>query len=188
MWSRNHLSRMHFPSCAHSQQTMSMPSLGEVKTRGTGSTTLKIGSPMEGVQKTGTPSVEVKTTDAYRIALDTIAAYRDKLRTEKQIVGVDSMLIVVGREDTGELGAQVRGSRHAWDMGLISVDALAHLAKLKESTEDAATGTKIRSVLVPKEYTRLDGLIDVLLTAAKDVETRAGRGRRLAAGQPSLAR
>ena len=103
--------------------------------------------------------------------MDTIAVYRDKLRTEKKIVGVDSMLIVVGREDTGELEAQVRGSRHAWDMRLISVDALAHLVKLKESTEDATTGAKIRSVLVPKEYTRLDGLIDVLFTAAKDVET-----------------
>ena len=81
------------------------------------------------------------------------------------------MLIVVGREDTGELEAQIRGSRHAWDMRLISIEALSHLVKLKESTEDATTGSKIRSVLVPKEYTRLDGLIDVLFAAAKDVET-----------------
>jgi len=81
------------------------------------------------------------------------------------------MLLVVGREDTGELEAQVRGSRHAWDMRLISVDSLVHLVKLKESTEAAVTGSKIRSVLVPTEYTRLDPLIDVIFTAAKDVET-----------------
>lgn len=81
------------------------------------------------------------------------------------------MLLVVGREDTGELEAQVRGSRHAWDMRLISVDSLIHLVKLKESTEATLTGSKIRSVLVPMEYTRLDALIDVMFTAARDVES-----------------
>jgi hypothetical protein len=81
------------------------------------------------------------------------------------------MLLIVGREDTGELEAQVRGSRHAWDMRLISIDSLVHLVRLKESTEEAITGSKIRSVLVPMEYTRLDGLIDVMFTAAKDVES-----------------
>ena len=82
----------------------------------------------------------------------------------------NSVLIVVGRKDTGELEAQVRGSRHAWDMRLISVDSLVRLVKLKESTAAPDTGTKIRSLLVPVEYTRLDLLIDVMFTAAKDVE------------------
>jgi hypothetical protein len=115
--------------------------------------------------------VEVKTTDAYRVPLNTIASYRDKLKDAGKIVNSNSMLLVVGREDTGELEAQVRGSRHAWDMRLISVDSLVHLVKLKESTEAALTGSKIRSVLVPMEYTRLDALIDVMFTAAKDVES-----------------
>jgi hypothetical protein len=114
--------------------------------------------------------VEVKTTDAYRIPLNTIAIYRDRLREEGKIGDSNSMLLVVGREDTGELEAQVRGSRHAWDMRLISIDSLVRLVKLKESTEGALTGSKIRSVLVPMEYTRLDSLIDVMFTAAKDVE------------------
>lgn len=114
--------------------------------------------------------VEVKTTDAYRVPLNTIANYRDKLREEEKIGDSNSMLLVVGREDTGELEAQVRGSRHAWDMRLISIDSLIHLVKLKESTEGALAGSKIRSVLVPMEYTRLDLLIDVMFTAAKDVE------------------
>src|SRR5215813_444552 len=114
--------------------------------------------------------VEVKTTDAYRLSLDTIAVYREKLREQRQLDEPSSMLIVVGREDTGELEAQVRGSRHAWDMRLISVESLVHLVNLKETTEEPLTGSKIRSVLIPREYTRLDALIDIIFTAAKDVE------------------
>src|SRR5271165_1345790 len=59
--------------------------------------------------------VEVKTTDTYRFLLDTIAAYRTKLSEASKMTGPSSILIVVGRDDTGDLEAQVRGSRHAWD-------------------------------------------------------------------------
>ena len=116
---------------------------------------------------------EVKTTDAYRISLDTIATYRDKLSTSGEILSPSSILIVVGREDTGELEAQVRGSRHAWDIRLISADALIKLVQLKEDADAADTGRKIRSLLAPMEYTRLDQMIDVMFTTAKDVETAA---------------
>ncbi len=117
--------------------------------------------------------VEVKTTDAYRISLDTIVGYRDKLLRDGQIAPPCSALIVVGREDTGELEAQIRGSRHAWDMRLISADALIKLVHLKENAEGTETGRKIRSLLVPREYTRLDEMIDVMFTTAKDVESVA---------------
>src|SRR5207253_1833076 len=56
---------------------------------------------------------EVKTTDAYRISLETIASYRNRLLVDREITNPCSMLIVVGRQDTGDLEAQVRGSRHA---------------------------------------------------------------------------
>ena len=79
--------------------------------------------------------LEVKTTDAYRISLDTIAAYRSKLTASGQLGNASSVLIVVGREDTGELEAQVRGSRHAWDIRLISADALIKLVQIKENAE-----------------------------------------------------
>lgn len=116
--------------------------------------------------------VEVKTTDAYSISVDTIAGYRKSLRESGEInEEKNSMLLVVGRYDTGQLEAQVRGSRHAWDMRLISIDSLVSLVNLKESTEDEETSTKIRSILVPMEYTRLDDLVDILFTAAQDVET-----------------
>jgi len=116
--------------------------------------------------------VEVKTTDAYRISLDTIAAYRDRLAADGE-VNSSSILIVVGREDTGELEAQVRGSRHAWDIRLISADALMKLVQLKEDADAPDTGGKIRSLLAPMEYTRLDQMIDIMFTTAKDVETAA---------------
>jgi hypothetical protein len=118
--------------------------------------------------------VEVKTTDTYRISLDTIASYRAKLLENRQVRQPSSVLIVVGREDTGELEAQVRGSRHAWDMRLISADALIKLVQLKEDADDPGTDAKIRSILAPMEFTRLDALIDVMFTTAKDVEGAAG--------------
>jgi hypothetical protein len=114
--------------------------------------------------------VEVKTTDTYRIALDTIANYRNKLVANGDVISPSSILIVVGREDTGELEAQVRGSRHAWDIRLISADALMKLVQLKEDADAPDTGRKIRSLLAPMEYTRLDPMIDVMFTTAKDVE------------------
>ena len=69
--------------------------------------------------------VEVKTTDAYRIDLHVIAGYRKALIQSDSITEANSsMLLVVGRQDTGDLEAQIRGSRHAWDVRIISVDAL----------------------------------------------------------------
>ncbi len=115
--------------------------------------------------------VEVKTTDTYRIALDTIVGYRDKLELSGTIKSPNSILIVVGRQDTGELEAQVRGSRHAWDVRLISAEALIKLVLLKEGSEAVETGLKIRGLLTPMEYTKLDKMIDVMFTTAKDVET-----------------
>ena len=115
--------------------------------------------------------IEVKTTDVYRISLDTIVEYREKLIGSGRIDRSSSILIIVGRDDTGELEAQVRGSRHAWDIRLLSTEALLKLVQLKENAEDTATGIKIRELLFPMEYTRLDQIIDVMFTTATDVET-----------------
>jgi hypothetical protein len=115
--------------------------------------------------------VEVKTTDAYRLSLDTVAGYRDQLLAQGVLARPCSILIVVGRTDTGELEAQVRGSRHAWDIRLISVDALLNLVRIKESADSQETIAKIRRLLTPLEYTRLDDLVDVVFTTTQDVET-----------------
>lgn len=114
--------------------------------------------------------VEVKTTDAYRLPIDTVANYRRELiKTGRIAEETSSILIVVGREDTGELEAQIRGSRHAWDVRLISIDALARLMKIRQEVDDPTTEGRIRSLLVPREYTRVDEIIDLVFSTAEDL-------------------
>ena len=115
--------------------------------------------------------VEVKTTDAYRIDLETVAGYRRGLIASGQMTEPQSsMLIVVGREDTGDLEAQIRGSRYAWDIRLVSVDGLLRLMELKEEVEDPLILKKIWGVLTPQEFTKVDGIIDLVFLTAEDVQ------------------
>ena len=81
-----------------------------------------------------------------------------------------SILIVVGRQDTGELEAQIRGSRHAWDVRLISVDRLLHLMRLKKEIEDLSVVHKIGAILRPQEFTRVDGIVDLVFSTAQDLQ------------------
>lgn len=115
--------------------------------------------------------LEVKTTDAYRINLDTIATYRQKLINSSRIDKTNSsILIVVGRQDTGDLEAQIRGSQHAWDVRLISTESLMQLLSLKETLNDSRTILQINELLKPKEYTRIDKLIELIFVASKDLQ------------------
>jgi hypothetical protein len=115
--------------------------------------------------------VEVKTTDAYRINLDTIAEYRYKLIELKKIIqDKSSILIIVGRQDTGDLEAQIRGSKNAWDIRLLSSDSLIKLLSLKESLNDIKTIQQINEILKPNEYTKIDKLIDLLILTSQDVQ------------------
>jgi hypothetical protein len=116
--------------------------------------------------------LEIKTTDAYRINLDTIAKYRLQLISSGEVdPQQSSILIAVGRQDTGDLEAQIRGSRHAWDVRLISLDALVRLAEVKEELNDRTTSSKINQMLRPVEYTRLDPIVELLFAAKRDLET-----------------
>ena len=115
--------------------------------------------------------VEVKTTDAYRIDLETVATYRRNLIADGRIKESNcSILIIVGRTDTGDLEAQVRGSRHAWDIRLISIDGLLRLMHLKEELDDPKIMGKIRQVLTPQEFTKVDGIIDLVFSTTADVK------------------
>jgi hypothetical protein len=115
--------------------------------------------------------VEVKTTDAYRIDLNTVANYRRALiRDGKLSEEHSSILIVVGRQDTGDLEAQIRGSRHGWDVRLISTEALLRLLRVKEELEDPHIQSQIHAVLRPREFTRLDQIVDLLFSAAEDIK------------------
>lgn len=118
--------------------------------------------------------VEVKTTDAYRIDLNTIADYRKALIESRHISESESsMLLVVGRQDTGDLEAQIRGSRYAWDIRIISVDALLRLMSIKEEVEDPQIIQRIHSILIPREFTRLDEIADILFSAAEEIKQEA---------------
>jgi hypothetical protein len=115
--------------------------------------------------------IEVKTTDAYRINLDTVARYRFRLIEEQDVRPEDSsILIVVGRQDTGDLEAQIRGSRHAWDIRVISIDALLRLLDVRQNLSEPATIRRISGLLRPLEYTRVDELVDLVFLTFNEPE------------------
>jgi hypothetical protein len=113
--------------------------------------------------------VEVKTTDAYTVSLDKLAGYRKALVGSGKITDRSSILIVVGRKDTDSLEAQVRGSRHGWDIRLISADKLLRLVEIKEAADSKETIQKIRTVLTPLELTKVDFIVELLATTAEDI-------------------
>ncbi len=117
--------------------------------------------------------VEVKTTDAYQINLDTIAKYRREIINQSGATEESSsILIVIGREekDTTNLEAQIRGSKYAWNIRLISVDALLRLMFLKEEDDNPQIIKRISEVLIPREFTKLDEIIDLVFSTAVDVK------------------
>lgn len=125
----------------------------------------------------GTILVEVKTSDTYRVPLETVADYRGKLIGAGKIsAGDSSILYVVGRDNTGEFEAQIRGSRHAWDIRLISVEALLRLLRIKEQLDDQDTIDRIGRILKPREFTRVDGIIDLVFSATAEAQEDASLG------------
>jgi len=128
----------------------------------------------DGIWKTGSRPeivVEVKTTSAYQMSVDTPAEYRQRLIDDGRLSKQSSILIVVGRFDTDGLEAQVRGSKHAWDVRLISIESLIRLVRVKEMSPDPTTLERIGEVLRPFEYTRVDKIIDIIFATAEDVES-----------------
>jgi len=115
--------------------------------------------------------VEVKTSDTFRVDLETVSGYRNQLADEGVLSeGTSSILIVVGREDTGGLESQIRGSRYAWDVRLISVDALMQLVDLKERVDDPRIIRQIYDILIPQEFTKLDKIVNIIFSTAEDIE------------------
>lgn len=111
---------------------------------------------------------EVKTTDIYTPDVDKIAKYREDLIKELKLDGKNvSVLWIVGREDNSGLEVHIRGSRHAWDMRVIGVDALIKIAEVKDRV-DEITFNKIYPVLIPREFTRLDSIAELMLSVATD--------------------
>lgn len=116
--------------------------------------------------------IEVKTTSVYQINLDTLAKYRRELINQGMTSDENSsILIILGREgNTSDLEAQIRGSRYAWNIRIISVDALIRLLLLKEGVDDPKIIQKISTILIPREFTKLDEIIDIVFSTAEDVK------------------
>jgi hypothetical protein len=85
-----------------------------------------------------------------------------------------SMLLIVGRQDTGDLEAQIRGSRYAWDIRIISVDALLMFLSIKEEVEDPQIISRIHSILISREFTRLDEIVYILFSTTEDIKQDEG--------------
>jgi hypothetical protein len=114
--------------------------------------------------------IEVKTTDTYKIDLRTLEEYRRRVQADSRIEDeFTSTLIVLGAEETENLEAQIRGSRYAWGIRLISVDALLRILNLKEETDDPIVFRRIQEILVPREFTKLDQIIDLVFSTAKEI-------------------
>ncbi len=115
--------------------------------------------------------VEVKTTSAFNIALDTISNYRKKLIESNEVSEEkSSILLIIGKQQTQDLEAQIRGSRHAWDIRLISINALVNLMSIKEDLEDPKLVQRIHQILIPREFTRLDDIAEILFSAAEEIK------------------
>ena len=126
----------------------------------------------DGIWKTSNENfvIEVKTTTTYQIKLDVIATYRDKLADLGRVKEDSPILIVIGRDDTEALEAQVRGSKYAWSIRIIGIGALIKLMEVNLSTSTKEVTEKIHTILKPIEYTRIDKIVDVIFSAAEDKE------------------
>jgi hypothetical protein len=116
--------------------------------------------------------IEIKTTDAFSIGLEKIFSYSERLIEQGTITkGKSSILIVVGRKDTGDLESQIRGSRPFKVIRLISIEALTTLLQLRERENNVGIHHQINEVLKPVEYTWLDGLINLMFDPSHDNQT-----------------
>ncbi|QDS97685.1 hypothetical protein [Adhaeretor mobilis] len=115
--------------------------------------------------------VESKCSTAYSINLARIADYRKQIAPDLAVEPESiSILLVVGDESTEDLEAQVRGSRFAWDIRLLGMRALFRLLQLRESLDDPAVERQIQNLLIPKEFTRLDSIVDLVFSTAEDAQ------------------
>ena len=103
------------------------------------------------------------------VDLNQIARYRLHLIATRPDLTDDrvSVLLVAGHGNMDNLAMQIRGSRHAWDMRIISVDALLKIAEIKERVE-APTFRRFHEILVPKEFIRLDEVAELFLSTASE--------------------
>ena len=113
--------------------------------------------------------VESKLNAAFAMQLNEVARYRLQWVAKHPDLSDElvSVLLVVGRGKMDNLAMQIRGSRHAWDMRIISVDALLKIAEIKERVEEP-TFRRFHEILVPREFTCLDEVAELFLSTASE--------------------
>ena len=109
--------------------------------------------------------IEVKTTDAYRINTNKLIEYSERVQKEHDLGKAPPVLIVVGRQDTGDLESQIRGCRADDRISIISAEKLLHLTDTALEIGDGPAISAIRTILTPRDYTRIDTICDVITTA-----------------------
>ena len=113
--------------------------------------------------------IESKKTDVYSIDLGNLNEYRKKLIESGRISEEkSSILIVRGKEERRVLEEQIRGSRYAWNMRIVGIEALLKLLQIKSNLNDEKTLLQIYELLKPLEYTKIDKLIDLIFFTAED--------------------
>ncbi len=114
--------------------------------------------------------VECKTTDAYRISTDVLLGYAKRLKDERNLPKEPPILLVVARIDTGDIEAQIRGSRADDRISVIGVESLLSLAKAASELSDGPATENLRKILLPKDYTRLDGLAALITNVINEAQ------------------
>ena len=116
--------------------------------------------------------IEIKTSSTYSIDLNKVGSYKKDLIQRGDCSEENtSILLVVGDVTTESWEDQIRGSRRLWDTRIISVDGLLRLLKIKETIDEPAVFNRISNILTPKEYTKVDGIIDIVFSTAEDMKS-----------------
>lgn len=109
--------------------------------------------------------VETKVTAKFPINLDTTDGYRKKLMLTNEN---SSILYVVGRNDTISLERQIRGSEYSCTTRILGLEALIKLLEVYEESISEELSSKISEILKPIEYTKVDGIIDIVFATSTD--------------------
>lgn len=115
--------------------------------------------------------IEVKTSENHNIDLKQAPNYRDQLHERGELSLKDSsILYVFVNEKTESTEEQIRGSKWAWDIRIITLGALAKLVNVKTEVEDQEVVSKIHEALFPRQFTKLDSLFELLFDVVNDKE------------------
>ncbi len=118
--------------------------------------------------------IEVKSSANYPIQLNSLKGYVDILDKAEKVKKDDcSILIIVGNENTETLEQQVRGSKLAWSVRIIGVASLLSLLQLKKRLDNPEEAEKkIHTIFVPQEYTKIDGIVELVFSTTSDMQVQ----------------